>query len=140
MDGSKPPTLEEYRAGVAQGYRAVGLTDATLSGSAVGESDGLPFFASEVTFTNNGTPMVARILVVQYHDRTYTTSAIAEATPLEAGRAAIAPLIDGIEIDGHLIRNTRSTISAWTLIGAACAALLLAYVALRSVRPRKGAP
>jgi hypothetical protein len=85
---------------------------------------------------NKDTPMVARILVVQYHDRTYTASAIAEAKPLEHGRALIAPLIDGIEVDGELVRDTRGVVSVWTLIGATCAVLLLAYVGYRSVRPR----
>jgi hypothetical protein len=102
----------------------------------VGESHGLPFFTTEVTFSNKGTPMVARILVVQYHDITYTASAIAEATPLEAGRASIAPLIEGIEVDGNLVRNTRGTVNPWTLLGATLAALLLVYVGFRSARPR----
>ena len=135
MDGSKPPTLEEYEQGVAQGYTAVGLSDAKLSNSRVGESRGLPFFTTEIAFTNKKTPMVARMLVVQYHDRTYTASAIAEANPLEQGRALIAPLIDGIEVDGELVRDTRGAVSLWTLIGATCAVLFLAYVGYRSVRP-----
>jgi hypothetical protein len=137
VDGSKPPTLEEYQAGVTQGYRAVGLTDATLSSSIVGESNGLPFFTSEITFTNKGTSMVARILVVQHHDRTYTASAIAEATPLEEGRALISPLIGGIEVDGQLVRDTRPTTNVWSLIGGGIAVLFLAYVGWRSVRAQR---
>lgn len=117
----------------------VGLNEATLSNSVVGESNGLPFFSTEITFTNQNTPMVAKVLVVQYHDRTYTTSAIAEANPLETGRAALAPLIDGIEVDGELVRDTRVTKSVLPLIGLGCAALVLVWVGLRSVRPRKGA-
>ncbi len=138
LDGSKPPTLEEYREGVAKGYRAVGLTDASLSNSVVGESNGLPFFTSEITFSNNGAPMVAKILVIRHHDRTYTTSAIAEAKPLEAGRTVVVQLIDGVEVDGALVRDTRATIGIWPLIAAACAALFLAYVGFKSVRPRRG--
>ena len=137
-EGSAPPNLEEYREGITRGYRMVGLNDATLSNSVVGESNGLPFFSTEITFTNQNTPMVAKVLVVQYHDRTYTTSAIAEASPLETGRAAIAPLIDGIEVDGELVRDTRVTKSVLPLIGLGCAALVLVWVGLRSVRPRKG--
>jgi hypothetical protein len=137
MDGSKPPTLEEYREGVERGYRAVGLSDATLSSSVVGESQGLPFFTSEITFTNSRAPMVARILIVQYHDRTYTASAISEATSLEAGRALIGPLIDGIEVDGQLVRDDRPSRRVWPLLGAACAALFLGYVGCRYVRPKK---
>ena len=136
VDGSTPPSLEEYQQGVAQGYRAVGLSDATLSDSMVGESHGLPFFTTEVTFSNKGTPMVARILVVQHHDITYTASAIAEAKPLDAGRASIAPLIEGVEVDGNLVRNTRGNVNPWTLLGATLAALLLVYVGFRSARPR----
>ena len=138
MDGSNPPTLQEYEQGVAQGYRAVGLSDAVPSQSAVGESHGIPFFTSEITFSNQGAPMIARILVVQYHDRTYTASAIAEANPLEEGRARLAPLIDGIEVDGEVVRDTRYTLGTWPLLGALCGALLLAYIAFRSVRPRQG--
>lgn len=139
MDGTKPPTLAEYEQGVAQGYKAVGLSDAKLSASHVGESHGLPFFTTEIAFTNKGTPMVARILVVQYHDRTYTASAITEAKPLEEGRALIAPLIEGIEVDGKLVRDTRGPVSVWTIIGAACALLFLLYVGFRSVRPSRSA-
>lgn len=137
LDGSKPPKLEEYREGVAKGYRAVGLTDATLQNSIVGESNGLPFFASEITFSSKGTSMVAKILVVQHYDRTYTASAIAEAKSLESGRALVAPLIDGIEVDGALVRNTQAPLATWPLFGAACAALFLIYVAYKSVRPRR---
>ncbi len=137
LDGSKPPSLEEYREGVAKGYQAVGLTDATLQNSVVGESNGLPFFTSEITFSTKGTPMVAKILVVQHYDRTYTASAIAEATPLDSGRALVAPLIDDIEVDGALIRNTRAQFAIWPLIGAVCAALFLVYAAYKSVRPRR---
>jgi hypothetical protein len=134
--GSEPPTLEEYQKGVSQGYRAVGLSEATLSNSVVGESHGLPFFTSEVTFSNKGTPMVAKILILQHHDKTYTASAIAEASSLEAGRALAFPLIDGIEVDGNLVRDTRHSVGVWSLIGVTCAMLFLAYVVFRSVRPR----
>jgi hypothetical protein len=137
LDGSKPPTLEEYREGVTKGYQAVGLTDATLQNSIVGESNGLPFFTSEITFSTKGTPMVAKILVVQHYDRTYTASAIAEAKPLESGRALVTPLIDGIEVDGALIRDTTTPATLWPLLGAGCAALFLLYVAYKSVRPRR---
>lgn len=137
LDGSKPPTLEEYREGVTKGYQAVGLTDAKLQNSIVGESNGLPFFTSEITFSTKGTPMVAKILVVQHYDRTYTASAIAEATPPESGRAMVTPLIDGIEVDGALVRDTRTPAALWPLIGAGCAALFLLYVAYKSVRPRR---
>jgi hypothetical protein len=130
--------LEEYQEGVRKGYKVVGLHDATLTSSVVGESNGLPFFKSEITFTNNGVPMVARILVIQHHDRTYTASAIAEARPLDAGRALTASLIDGIEIDGEPIRDTRSRFGIWPLLGAACATLFLAYVGYRSLRPHRG--
>jgi len=137
MDGSAPPSAEQYREGVARGYQAVGLTDATLSNSVTGESHGVPFFTSEVTFTNNGTPMIARILIVQYHDRTYTASAIATANPLEVGRALVAPLIDGIEVDGQLVRDTRPPVSTWGIVGAVCAALLLTFIVVRRRRARE---
>ena len=139
MDDTKPPTLAEYEQGVAQGYKAVGLSDTKLSDSRVGQSRGLPFFTTEIAFTNKGTPMVARILVVQYHDRTYTASAIAEAKQLEEGRALIAPLIEGIELDGELVRDTRGPTSVWTIIGATSALLFLVYIGVRSVRTRRSA-
>lgn len=137
LDGSKPPTLEEYREGVTKGYHAVGLTDATLQNSVVGESNGLPFFTTEITFSSKGTPMVAKILIVQHYDRTYTASAIAEANPLDSGRALVAPLIDGIEVDGAIVMNARSSLPFWPLIGAVGTALFLLYVAYKSVRPRR---
>ncbi len=140
VEGSKPPTLEEYREGIARGYQTVGLSDATLSSSIIGESKGGPFFSSEITFTNQGTPMIAKILVIHHHDRTYTASAIAEATPPEAGRALIAPLIDGIEVDGDLVQDTKSQMTVWATIGAICACLPLAYIGFRRARARRAAP
>jgi hypothetical protein len=136
MEGSSPPSAEQYREGVARGYQAVGLTDATLSSSVTGESHGLPFFTSEVTFTNNGAPMIARILIVQYHDRTYTASAIATADPLEAGRALITPLIDGIEVDGQLVRDTRPPVNILNIVGAVFTAALLTFIVLRRTTAR----
>jgi len=136
MEGSAPPSADQYREGVARGYQAVGLTDAVLSNSVTGESHGLPFFTSEVTFTNNGTPMVARILIVQYHDRTYTASAIATADPLESGRAEVTPLIDGIEVDGQLIRDTRPPLNIFGMVFAVCTAALLTFIVLRRTTAR----
>lgn len=104
-EGSQIPNLAEYKEGIRKGYESVGLTDATLSDAAVGESNGVPFFTSEVTFTNNTTPMSARILVLQLHDRTYTVSAVGKAIP---GSLELKRLIEGVSVDGVELNLHRS--------------------------------
>lgn len=96
-EGTPPPTLSEYEEGIKRGYQSVGLADARLSDSEVGRSDGIPFFTSEVSFTNAGTAMKARILVLQLHDRTYTASAVGRSMP---GSSELLDLIHGIQVDG----------------------------------------
>lgn len=100
IEGSTPPTLAEYEEGIRRGYQSVGLTDAQLSGASVGESNGIPFFTSEVFFTNNGRAMAARILVIQLHDRTYTASAVGYPTP---NGSELRALIGTIHVEGKPI-------------------------------------
>lgn len=97
---SKPPTLEQYVEGITKGYNTVGLNDAKLSNSEAGEIEGVPFFSSDVRFTSSGTPMAARILVLQLHDRTYTASAIHRADAPDFNPAALSDLTESITVEG----------------------------------------
>jgi hypothetical protein len=106
LEGATPPSLVEYEEGIKRGYQSVGLSDATLSESGTGESQGVPYFTSEVSFTNAGIAMKARILVLQLHDRTYTVSAV--------GRAALdlpvlKEFIEGIEVEGRPLNLHRKS-------------------------------
>lgn len=113
MEGSAPPTLAEYEEGIRKGYQGVGLTDARLSGPSVGESNGLPFFATEVFFTNESRAMAARILVVQLHDRTYTASAVGYAKP---DSSELRELIGAILVEGWAIDLSARPPSRWPQI------------------------
>jgi hypothetical protein len=99
-EGSQPPTLEQYIEGITKGYATVGLGDARLSNSETGEIEGIPFFSSDVRFTSNGTPMAARILVLQLYDRTYTASAIHRADAADFSPTLLSSLTEGITIEG----------------------------------------
>lgn len=115
-ESSTPPSLAEYREGISRGYQSVGLTDARLSGETVGEAHGMPFFTSDVFFTNNGQAMAARILVVQLHDRTYTMSAVGLAKP-EGDE--LKKLIQAIAIEGHTLPLNGQPSRTLYLIGGA---------------------
>ena len=131
-DGTPPPSLGEYQEGIKRGYQSVGLSDATLSESIIGDSQGIPFFTSEVSFSNAGVAMKARILVLQLHDRTYTASAVGRA---QADLPVLQELIRGIEVEGHPLDLQRekdaflSTLA--TVIGVTFALLVAAIVRKR---------
>jgi hypothetical protein len=110
IEGSTPPTLAEYEEGIRRGYQSVGLTDAQLSGTSVGESNGVPFFTSEVFFTNNNRSMAAHILVIQLHDRTYTASAVGYAVP---NNSELQGLIGTIHVEGKTIDLTARPPVRW---------------------------
>ena len=135
-EGTKPPTLEQYVEGVTRGYTTVGLTDAKLSNSEVGEIQGIPFFSSDVRFTNEGTPMAARILVLQVHDRTYTASAIDRADAPNFTPATLSNLTESLTVEGLAASSTRTGEPSYTalLLGF----LLVIIVAYGVRRLRKG--
>jgi hypothetical protein len=121
LEGVTPPSLAEYEEGIRRGYEGVGLTDARLSGAAIGESNGLPFFTTEVFFTNNARAMAAQILVVQLHDRTYTASAVGYAKP---GDSELRNLIGTILIEGTAIDLAARPPFRWQPIAAGVLATL----------------
>ena len=137
IEGSTPPTLTEYEEGIRRGYQSVGLTDARLSGASVGESDGVPFFTSEVFFTNNSRAMNAHILVIQLHDRTYTASAVGYASPNGSGLRA---LIGAIHVDGKAIDLAARPPTQWVPVLAGILLALTIGALYRWGKKRGGSP
>ena len=136
-EGAKPPTLEQYVEGVTRGYTTVGLSDAKLSNSEVGEIQGVPFFSADVRFTNDGASMAARILVLQVHDRTYTASAIGRADAADFAPTSLSSLTESLTIDGLSSSSTRTGDKNYTaLILGFLVVMLVAYGALL-LRKRK---
>lgn len=135
-EGTKPPTLEQYVEGVTRGYTTVGLTDAKLSNSEVGEIQGVPFFSSDVRFTNDGASMAARILVLQVHDRTYTASAIGRADAPNFTPTSLADLTESLTVEGASPSSSQAGERSYTalLLGF----LLVIIVAYGVLRLRKG--
>ena len=136
-EGSKPPTLEQYVEGVTKGYNTVGLTDTKLSNSEAGEIEGIPFFSSDVRFTSSGTPMAARILVLQVHDRTYTASAIHRADVPDFSPAALSALTESITVEGVSGSERRTASTSYGAILQMILVLVVGlYVTVRLVRKK----
>jgi hypothetical protein len=137
LEDSKPPSLAEYIEGITKGYNTVGLTDAKLSNSEAGELSGIPFFSSDVRFTSNGTPMAARILVLQLHDRTYTASAINRADAPDFSQTALSDLTESITIEGASGASTHTASSSYrTLLQVILVLVIGLYAAARLVRKK----
>ena len=137
FEDTKPPSLSEYIEGITKGYATVGLTDAKLSNSEAGESNGIPFFSSDVRFTSSGAPMAARILVLQLHDRTYTASAINRADAPDFNPTALSDLTEGITVEGaSAFQNTSESASYRTILQGFLVFLLVVFVAVRFLRKK----
>ena len=136
-EGSKPPTLAQYVEGVTKGYNTVGLTDTKLSNSEAGEIEGVPFFSSDVRFTSNATPMAARILVLQVHDRTYTASAIHRADAADFTPDALSGLTESITVEGVSGSERRTAGTSYRGVLQIILVLVVGlYVAVRLVRKK----
>jgi hypothetical protein len=136
-EGSKPPTLDQYVEGVTKGYNTVGLTDTKLSNSEAGEIEGVPFFSSDVRFTSNATPMAARILVLQVHDRTYTASAIHRADAADFTPQALSGLTESITVEGVSGSERRTARTSYRAVFQIILVLVVGlYVAVRLVRKK----